>query len=165
VRALAPTAPGRTRPPPIMAAPPPHAADQHDYQALLCSLLEIHLWPQLDRADMLAVRGVSVQLRDEADRCFRSLDCPRTLKSKREIQRLQALLGRLVGLSSITLRSLEAIHAVFNEDGSHAYGPRLKDLAIQLRDVSPSASRRCMHARHCMWSLARSVTASAACMH
>jgi hypothetical protein len=139
VHALALTAPGRTRLPPIMAAPPPLAAihDQHDYQALLCSLLEIHLFPSLDRTDKLAVRGVSVQLRLEADRCFRSLDCPDTLKTEEEIQGLRALLGRLVGLSSLTLRSLEAVHAVFNEDGSHACGTRLEDLAIKLSRVSP----------------------------
>ena len=61
-----------------MAAPPPPADaldNERDYQALLCSLLEPHLFASLDRADKLAVRGVSVQLRDEADRCFRSLDC------------------------------------------------------------------------------------------
>ena len=128
-----------------MAARPPPAAphDEHDYQALLCSLLEPHLFPLLDRADKFAVRGVSVQLREEADRCFRSLDCPATLKTEEEIQRLHALLGRLVGLSSLTLRSLEAVHAVFSEDGSHACGPRLEDLAIKLSEVSPAA---CMHA-------------------
>jgi hypothetical protein len=74
-----------------MAAPPPPAdlpEDERD-QALLCSLMEIHLFPSLDRADTLAVRGVSVQLRDEADRCFRSLDCPDTLKTEEEIQRLR----------------------------------------------------------------------------
>ncbi len=150
VHALAPTTPGRTRPPPIMAAPPPPAAphDQHDYQVLLCSLLEHHLWPQLDRADKRAVRGVSVQLRDEADRCFRSLDCPDT-RIAEEIRRLQALLGRLVGLSSITLRSLEAVHAVFRKDGSHACGPRLQDLAIKLGKVSPySPADACMHGVH-----------------
>jgi hypothetical protein len=150
VHALAPTAPGRTRQPPIMTAPPPPAAPhgQRDYQALLCSLLEHHLWPQLDRAGKLAVRGVSVQLRDGADRCFKSLDCPDTLKTEEEIQHLQAFLGRLVGLSSLTLRSLEGVRAVFSEKGSHACGTRLEDLAIKLSKVSPSAS----------------VTASAACM-
>jgi hypothetical protein len=124
-----------------MAAPPPPAADQHDYQALLCSLLELHLFPLLDRADKLAVRGVSVQLRDEAGRCFRSLDCPPTLKTKRGAQRLQALLGRLVGLRSLTLRSLEAVGAVFSDDGSHVCSPRLEDLAIKLSMVSPSPLR------------------------
>jgi hypothetical protein len=128
-----------------MAAPPPPAVphDQHDYQALLCSLLEHHLFPLLDRADKRAVRGVSVQLRQEADRCFRSLDCPDTLKADEEIQGLRALLGRLVGLSSITLRSLEAVDAVFFEEETQACGTRLEDLAIKLSRVSAAAA--CMH--------------------
>jgi hypothetical protein len=71
-------------------------------------------------------------------RRFRSLDCPATLKAEEEIQRLHTLLGRLVGLSSIMLRSLEAVDAVFSEDGTHACGPRLEDLAITLSKVSPS---------------------------
>ena len=130
-----------------MAAPPPPADaidDERDYQALLCSLLEPHLFPSLDRADKLAVRGVSVQLRDEADRCFRSLDCPATLKAGEEIQRLQRLLHRLVGLNSLTLQSLEAVEAVFSEDGSHASGPRLEGLAVKLSKVRSSHAAACM---------------------
>ena len=129
-----------------MAAPPPPADvpdDERDYQALLCSLLEHHLFPQLDRADKFAVRGVSMQLREEADRCFRSLDCPESLQTEEETQRLQSLLGRMVGLSSLTLRTTKVVHAAFSEDGSHACCPRLEDLAIKLSEVSPAA---CMHA-------------------
>jgi putative endonuclease len=99
---------------------------------------------RLDRADKLAVRGVSVQLREEADRCFRSLDCPAKIKTQEEIQRLLSLLGRLEGLISLTLRSLEAVDAVFSEDGLHACCPRLEGLAIKLRMVSSSSSC-CMH--------------------
>jgi hypothetical protein len=129
-----------------MAAPPPPAEapeDERDYQALLSSLLEPQLFPLFDRADKLAVRGVSVQLRDEADRCFRSLECPRTLMAEEQIQLLHSLLGRLVGLSSLTLRSLAAVEAVFSEDGSHACGPRLEDLAINLDEVSPLPLHAC----------------------
>jgi hypothetical protein len=131
-------------------AAPPHPADaphdQHDYEALLCSLLEDHLFPLLDRADKLAVRGVSVQLRDEADRCFRSLDCFSEATTEEEIQRLVALLGRLVSLNSLQLRSVEAVEAVFQEDGSHACSTRLEDLAIKLSEVSPSIpAAACMH--------------------
>jgi hypothetical protein len=146
-----------------MAALPPHAhlPAEHDYQALLCSLLEPHLFPSLDRADKLAVRGVSVQLREEADRCFRSLDCPATLNAEEGIQRLQALLGRLVGLSSLTLRSLHAVWAVFQDDGSHGCGPRLEDLAIKLAEVRPqrlrtlacTGSHACTHSFTCMHAL------------
>ena len=56
---------------PVMAAPPPPAdvpEAERDYQALLCSLLEHHLFPLLDRAERLAVRGASVQLREAVDR-------------------------------------------------------------------------------------------------
>ena len=52
-----------------------------------------------------------------------------------DIQRLRALLRRLVGLNYVTLRSLEAVDATFNEDGSHACGPRLEGLAIELSHV------------------------------
>jgi len=93
------------------------------------------------------VRGVSVQLREEADRCFRSLDCPDTPKTEEEIQDLLGLLGRLKGLRSLTLRSLQAVDAVFSEDGSHACGPRLEGLAIKLRRVSPFPAHACMGGR------------------
>jgi hypothetical protein len=87
------------------------------------------------------MRGVSVQLRGEADRCIRSLDCRDSLKTE-ECQRLHDLLGRLVGLDSLTLRSLEAVDAAFSEDGSHVCSPKLKHLAVKLNEVGPS----CMHA-------------------
>jgi hypothetical protein len=54
-----------------------------------------------------------VQLREEADRCIRSLDCPGSFKTEHDCQRLHDLLGRLVGLDSLTLRSVEAVDAAF----------------------------------------------------
>ena len=146
-----------------MAAPPPPVdlTDEHDYQALLCSLLAVGLFPLLGPADKLAVRGVSVQLRDEADRCVRTLDCPDTLKTEEETQRLQTLLGRLVRLRSLTLRSLEAVNAVFSEDGSHRCGPRLEDLAIRLGEVSPcNVPAWCMEA-----SCVRMADGTQGCLH
>ena len=120
--------------------------DEHDYEALLCSLLEYHLAPLLNTADKLAIRGVSTQLRAAMDPCFRSLDCPPdTLKTAKEIQRLRALLGRLVGLSSITLRSIEAVHALFNKDGTHACGTRLEGVAVKLVSLPPLLHGGCMH--------------------
>ncbi len=104
--------------------------------------------------------GRERQLREEADRCFRSLDCPDTLKTEEEIQRLQAVLGRLVGLSLITLRAVEAVHAVFSEDGSHACGPRLQDLVIKLSKVSPLPLHACLPA----WAQARREAASFVCL-
>jgi Leucine-rich repeat (LRR) protein len=100
---------------------------------------------------------VSVKLREEADRCFRSLDCPSMLKTEKETQCLQSLLGRLVGLKFLTLRSLKAVSAAFNEDGSHACGPRLVDLVIDLEKVSSSpALHVCMHGlyvrAHAVWA-------------
>ena len=83
-----------------------------------------------------------MQLRGEADRCIRSLDCPDSLKTEEECQRLHDLLGRFVGLDSLTLRSLEAVDAAFSEDGSHACSPRLEHLAVKLNKVGPC----CMHA-------------------
>jgi hypothetical protein len=150
-----------------MAAPHPDVAphDQHDYQALLSSLLGPHLFHKLDRADKLALRGVGVQLRDEADRCFVSLDCSGTIKTEKEIHRMRALLGRMEGLKFLTLRSLEAVDAVFNEDGSHACGPQLQDLAIKLSLVSTSTSEdACMGPRRlraaCVHALTPSHTAT-----
>ena len=124
--------------------PSPAAAldDDHDYEALLCSLLALNLFPLLDRSDKLAVRGVSSHLREEADRCFRSLECPDTIKTEDQTQRLRTLAGRLLGLRSLTLRSLEAVDAAFSEDGSRACSPHLEDLAIRLSKASATA---CSH--------------------
>jgi hypothetical protein len=136
----------------MTASPPPATShDQHDSQALMCSLLQRHLFPSLDQEDKLAVRGVSVQLREEADRCLRSLCLLGTLKTEQGIQSLLALLSRVVGLSSLTLGSLEAVCAVFSEDGSHACGPWLKDLAIRLSKVSASVPRRRLHGTRAAW--------------
>jgi hypothetical protein len=124
-----------------------------DYEALLCLLLGIHLWPQLDRADKLAVRGVSVQLREEADRCVRNLDCSSKLQSDEELERLQALCGRLVGLKSLTLRSPEAVEAVFSEDSTAVY-TLPEDLAVKLSKVRPgslSCRHGCMESVHTPW--------------
>jgi hypothetical protein len=143
-----PSPPERSRSPldrpSIMAAPPPH--DQHDYQSLLSSLLQQHLFPLLSRATKLSLRGVSVQLRDETDRCFKDLVCPFKLKGEEQMKRLRTFLGRMLGLNSLELQSLEAVDAVFKEDGTHACGPQLQDLTIHLSEVSPLVPWNCMHA-------------------
>ena len=51
----------------------------------------------------------------------------------------------MVGLDSLTLRSLEAVDAAFSEDGSHACSPRLEHLAVKLLNkVGPCCMHACM---------------------
>lgn len=75
---------------------------------------------------------------------LKELHLPVTPMLHGDAQRLQALFGGLVGLRSITLQStLEAVEALFNEDGTHACGPLLQDLVLQVSfDVSCSARAR-----------------------
>jgi hypothetical protein len=104
-----------------------------DYQVVLCSHLQSHIFSLLDHETKQALRGVSKDLRMETDRCFTMLDCP--AESQQEIQRMQRLLAGLVSLSSISLRSEKAVKAVFSKGGTHRCGPRLEDVSINLWKV------------------------------
>ncbi len=95
-------------------------------------------------------RILNQSLRGRMDALITRLVCPDTLRTEEEIQRLRALLGRFVGLDSLTLSSWEAVGSAFNEDGSPAFNAELKHLVINLEEVRTLAPSGIQHLPSCL---------------